>query len=173
MFQKIFLFWNTFFQRLSKEKMWNTRFSAMLYCQQGQIISRGGYKTPLRSKIRLFVIIVKAWNPLTIVRKSSILDTIGNLDPTLSVSFFWPKRLRKHFLIHLLLENLRGERKHQLYSSSWTQNMLKVYKKLQSSSVSMVEKWDAVLGSRDPRDLRDLWDPWDLRDSRGPFIYFI
>ena len=61
----------------------------MLHNKQGQIISRDGYRTPPISKMEHFVIIAKGWRPLTIVRKISILDIIGTLDP------------RKHLLIYL------------------------------------------------------------------------
>ena len=87
---KSFLFWNTLlFSMWSKGKMWNIRFSAMLYYKQGKIMSKDGYRSPPISTMELFVIIVKGWRLLTIVTKSSILDVIGPVDP------------RKHFLIYL------------------------------------------------------------------------
>ena len=61
----------------------------MLYYKQGQIMSKDGYRTPPISTMELFMITVKGWRPLTIVKKSSILDIIGAVDP------------RKHFLIYL------------------------------------------------------------------------
>ena len=60
----------------------------MFYCQQEQIITRGGYRTLPISKMDLFVIIAKGWEPLTIATKSSILDVKGVLGQALPVSFF-------------------------------------------------------------------------------------
>ena len=60
----------------------------MFYCQQEQIITRGGYRTLPISKMDLFVIIAKGWEPLTIATKSSILDVKGVLGQPLPVSFF-------------------------------------------------------------------------------------
>ena len=43
----------------------------------------GGYRTAATSKVKLFVIIVNVWKPLTIITKSSTLDVAAVLDPPL------------------------------------------------------------------------------------------
>ena len=46
---------------------------------------RGGSRTAATSKTELFVIIVNGLKPLTIIRKSSILDVAAVLDPPLHI----------------------------------------------------------------------------------------
>ena len=46
-------------------------------------VSRGGSRTAATSKMERFVIIVNGFQPLTIVRKRSILDVVAALDPPL------------------------------------------------------------------------------------------
>ena len=53
-----------------------------LMTQQYDRIS-GGYRTATTSKVKLFVIIVNGWKPLTIITKSSTLDIAAVLDPSL------------------------------------------------------------------------------------------
>ena len=46
-------------------------------------IARGGSRTAAASKMEPFVIIVNGFQPLTIIKNSSILDAAGILDPPL------------------------------------------------------------------------------------------
>ena len=47
------------------------------------IFTRGGFRTTAASKMERFVIVVKGWKPLTIIKKRSILDIAAVLDPPL------------------------------------------------------------------------------------------
>ena len=47
------------------------------------IETRGGSRTAATCKMELFVIIVNSFQPLTIIKKSSILDVAAVLDPPL------------------------------------------------------------------------------------------
>ena len=49
---------------------------------------RGGSRTAATSKMKLFVIMVNGWKPLTIIKKSSIMDVAAALDPLLMV-LYW------------------------------------------------------------------------------------
>ena len=49
---------------------------------------RGGFRTAAISKMEPSVIIVKDWKPLTIIRKSSILDAAAVLNPPLKLSYY-------------------------------------------------------------------------------------
>ena len=58
--------------------------------QQGKIklynlkpVLRGGSRIAAASKMELFLIIVNGFQPLTIIKKSSILDVAAVLDPPL------------------------------------------------------------------------------------------
>ena len=44
---------------------------------------RGGFRAAATYKMECFVIIVNSWNPLTIIKKHSILDVAAALDPPL------------------------------------------------------------------------------------------
>ena len=46
---------------------------------------RGRSRAAATSKMECFVIIVNGWNPLTIIKKHSILDGAAALDPSLRV----------------------------------------------------------------------------------------
>lgn len=46
---------------------------------------RGGFRTAAASKIKLFVIVVKGFQSLTITTKRSILDLANVLDPPLEM----------------------------------------------------------------------------------------
>ena len=48
-----------------------------------EIFCRGGSRTAVTSKVEHFVIIVKGFEPLTTITKSSILDVAAVLDPPL------------------------------------------------------------------------------------------
>ena len=48
----------------------------------------GGSRTAATSKMELFVIIVKGFQPLTIITKCSILDVAAVLDATLNKSLY-------------------------------------------------------------------------------------
>ena len=52
------------------------------------IMSRDGPRTDTISKMELFVIIVKGFHPLTIIRKSSMLNVGAVLDPPLMSTFY-------------------------------------------------------------------------------------
>ena len=52
-------------------------------------IIRGGSRTAATSKMERFVMIVKGFQPLTIVTKCSILDVVAYLDPPLIISNMW------------------------------------------------------------------------------------
>ena len=48
---------------------------------------RGGSRTAATSKMERFVMIVKGFQPLTIITKRSILDVAAALDPPLNMKF--------------------------------------------------------------------------------------
>ena len=45
--------------------------------------TRGGLRGAATSKVELFVIIVNAWKPLTVITKGSTFDVVAVLDPPL------------------------------------------------------------------------------------------
>ena len=47
-------------------------------------VFRGGSRTAATSKMEHFVIIVNGWKPVTIIKKSFILDVTAVLDPPLA-----------------------------------------------------------------------------------------
>ena len=51
------------------------------FCQVFCEIFRGGSRTAATSKMELFLTIVNGFQPLTVVKKSSILDVTAALDP--------------------------------------------------------------------------------------------
>ena len=56
-------------------------FRELLDLQKETTDTRGGSRTAVTSKMELFVIIVKDFQPLTIITKCSILDVAAVLDP--------------------------------------------------------------------------------------------
>ena len=50
-------------------------------------LTRGGSRTAATSQMENFEIIVNSWRPLTVIRKSSILDVSAVLDPPLLTVF--------------------------------------------------------------------------------------
>ena len=66
------------------------------------IIDRGRSRTAGTSKMELFVIIVTGWKPLTIVKKSSILNVAAVLDPPL-IDTWYGSKLHKRQKVSIVL----------------------------------------------------------------------
>ena len=72
--------------------MFDDIYSSFFFVSQHDIIVmllrasvRDGSRTAATSKMKLFVIMINGFQPLTIITKSSILDVATVLGPTLSV----------------------------------------------------------------------------------------
>ena len=61
---------------------------------------RGGSRTAATSKMELFVIIVKDFQPLTIITKRSILDIAAILDPPLDIIELIDIKLILKYIMH-------------------------------------------------------------------------
>ena len=72
---------------LKKHSTAEYRYSWLTHTFNKKVAIRGRSRTAATFQMELFVIIVNGFQPLTIIRKRSILDVAAVLDPLLAIIF--------------------------------------------------------------------------------------